>query len=167
MSRKLLILQQRIKPKLVEYSWCSVRCLCCFARDWMKYWLTYSRFRSTPKNLFSIQVEYFWVVTPSSFVIWHQRFRGSCCLHPQGEDGSNNVPRNVSILPQHYTASQPRKPRLESLPPWKPQISPKGPLNRRRCYVDVFTLKMRQQGSPKRWYPITALHGVTTQNTST
>jgi len=30
--------------------------------------------------------------------------------------------RNAGILPQHYTASQPRTPRLESAPPWKPQI---------------------------------------------
>jgi hypothetical protein len=30
---------------------------------------------------------------------------------------------NVSILSQHYTVSQPRRPRLESSPPWKPQIS--------------------------------------------
>jgi hypothetical protein len=42
--------------------------------------------------------------------------------------------RNVGILPQHYTASQPRG--------W------------------------RQYGPPKRWYPTTTLHGVTTQKTS-
>jgi hypothetical protein len=29
------------------------------------------------------------------------------------EDGGNNVLRNVGILPQHYTVSQPRRPRLE------------------------------------------------------
>jgi len=29
---------------------------------------------------------------------------------------------NVGILPQHYAASQPRRPQLESSPPWKPQI---------------------------------------------
>jgi hypothetical protein len=39
--------------------------------------------------------------------------------------------RNVGILPQYYTASQPRR--------W------------------------RQHGPPKRWYPTTILHGVTTQ----
>jgi len=32
-------------------------------------------------------------------------------------------PYNVSVLTQHYTASQPRRPRLGSLPPWRPQIS--------------------------------------------
>jgi hypothetical protein len=31
---------------------------------------------------------------------------------------------NVGILPQHYTASQPRRPRFETWPPWKPQDSP-------------------------------------------
>jgi len=30
--------------------------------------------------------------------------------------------RKVGILPQHYTASQPRR-RLESSTPWKPHIS--------------------------------------------
>jgi hypothetical protein len=42
-------------------------------------------------------------------------------LHP--EDWDNDVLRNVGILPQHYTAPQPRRPRLESSPLWKPQIS--------------------------------------------
>jgi len=31
--------------------------------------------------------------------------------------------RNVGILPQQYTASRPRRPRLESSSPWKPPIS--------------------------------------------
>jgi hypothetical protein len=41
--------------------------------------------------------------------------------HP--EDGDSTVLRNVGILPQHYTASQPRRPRLESSSLWKSQIS--------------------------------------------
>jgi hypothetical protein len=48
---------------------------------------------------------------------------------------------NDGILPQHYTASQPRRPRLE-------------------------TWKWRQHGPLKRWYPTTKLHRVTTQKTS-
>jgi len=40
------------------------------------------------------QVEVLWIVTP--------------------EDGGSMVLRNDGILPQHYTASQPRRPRLES-----------------------------------------------------
>jgi hypothetical protein len=37
------------------------------------------------------------------------------------EDECSNVLRNTDILPQHYTASKPRRLRLESSPPWKPQ----------------------------------------------
>jgi len=42
-----------------------------------------------------IQVDVFWVV---AF---------------QPEDVNSKILRNVGILPQHYTASQPRRPRLE------------------------------------------------------
>jgi hypothetical protein len=42
------------------------------------------------------------------------RFRGPCRLHPRG-DGSSMDLRNVSILPQHCTASQTRRPRLEAI----------------------------------------------------
>jgi hypothetical protein len=61
----------------------------------------------------------------------------------RSEDGGSMELRNVDTLPQHYTASQPRRPRLESSP-WK----------------------LRQYGHLKRRYP-TTLHGVTTQKTST
>jgi len=54
----------------------------------------------------SVQVEVFWVVTPCSVVVGHRRFGGPCCL------------RNVGILLQHYTASQPRGPRLVSSLLW-------------------------------------------------
>jgi hypothetical protein len=40
-------------------------------------------------------------------------------LHP--EDGGSMVLRNVSILSQHYTASEPRTPRIQTLPPCKSQ----------------------------------------------
>jgi len=39
-------------------------------------------------------------------------------LHP--EDGGSNVIQNVGILPQHYMATQPRRPQLEPLLLWKP-----------------------------------------------
>jgi len=42
-------------------------------------------------------------------------------FHP--EDGGSKVVRNIGILPLQYTVSQSRTPRLEFLPPWKPQIS--------------------------------------------
>jgi len=44
-----------------------------------------------------IQVEIFWIVTQCT-----KRFEGLCCLQLQGE-------------PQHYTASQPRRPQVECL----------------------------------------------------
>jgi len=53
----------------------------------------------------------------------------------KAEYEGNRDLRNVDILPQHYTASQPRR--------W------------------------RQHEPPKRRYPTTKLHGVTTQKTST
>jgi len=41
-------------------------------------------------------------------------------LHP--EDGGSKVFRNVGILPRRYTASQPKRLRHETLPPWKPLV---------------------------------------------
>jgi len=53
-----------------------------------------------------IQVEVSWDLTPCSDVVGYQRFGGPCCFH------------------LYHAVSQPRRPRLESLSPWKPQISP-------------------------------------------
>jgi len=39
------------------------------------------------------------------------------------EDGSSMNLWNIGILPQHNTVSQPRRPRLEISPPWKPPNS--------------------------------------------
>jgi len=39
------------------------------------------------------------------------------------EDGGCMALWNYGILPQHYTASQPRRPRPETSPAWKPQNS--------------------------------------------
>jgi len=44
----------------------------------------------------------------------------SSSLHP--EDGGSMVLWEVGILSQHYTASEPRRPRLESSPLWEPKI---------------------------------------------
>jgi hypothetical protein len=49
-------------------------------------------------------------VTPCSVVAIYQRFEG---LNLHSEDGGSMALRNVDILPQHYTASQPRRPRRE------------------------------------------------------
>jgi len=64
---------------------------------------------------FHWQDQVFWVVTPCSAVVGYQCFGGPGYLHLQGED--------EGILPQSYTASQSRRTRLETSPPWKPQNS--------------------------------------------
>jgi hypothetical protein len=53
------------------------------------------------------QVKFFWVVTPCSVAVGYYRFIRTCCLHL-----SRRNLRNFGILPQHYTAWQPRRPRL-------------------------------------------------------
>jgi hypothetical protein len=58
------------------------------------------------------------IVTPYSVVVGHQLFRGLYC-----EDGGSIELWNVGILPQHYMASQSRRPRLETSPPWKARNS--------------------------------------------
>jgi hypothetical protein len=84
---------------------------------------------------------------PCSVVVGYQRFGGPCCLH--------------------------LKVWSESSSPWKPQI----------CHLTLHSLHMqvdvlrnshfynqgevRQQSPPKRWYPATSLHSVTTQKTAT
>jgi hypothetical protein len=40
-------------------------------------------------------------------------FRRPCCFQLQGDDGGSRVLRNIGILPQNYTASQIRRPRIE------------------------------------------------------
>jgi len=100
----------------------------------------------------NIQVEFFWVVTPRSVVVWYQCLKG----HP--EDGGSTDLRNVGILPQHYAASQSRR--------WRKQ----GPLTRlypTTTLVASQPRRWRQHGPPKRWCRTTTPRGVTTQNTST
>jgi hypothetical protein len=58
-----------------------------------------------------IQVEVFCVVTLCSVAVI-PTFRKA--LVPQVADRSSKVPRNVDILPQRYTASQPGRPLLQS-----------------------------------------------------
>jgi hypothetical protein len=61
------------------------------------------------------QVEVFWVVTPCSVVVRYHYFRGPRFLHFQSEvtslhpeDGGSMDLRKIGVLPQHYTASEPR-----------------------------------------------------------
>jgi hypothetical protein len=54
------------------------------------------------------QVEVFWVVTPCIVVVDYQLFRGPCCLHLYFKVEA------AWTSEIHYTASQPRRPRLET-----------------------------------------------------
>jgi hypothetical protein len=58
------------------------------------------------------------VATPYGFVVGYHRF-----VEPSWFNLECEGPPKRGILPQHYTVSQPRRPRLESSPPWKLQIS--------------------------------------------
>jgi hypothetical protein len=51
--------------------------------------------------------EVFWVATPYTVVIGYQRFGGTYCLHPHPEERGTVDLRNIGILPQHCTESQP------------------------------------------------------------
>jgi len=61
----------------------------------------------------NIQVNFFWVVMPCSVVVGYQHLRGPCWLHLQG--GKAWTSETLVTLPQHYTASQPIRSRLESV----------------------------------------------------
>jgi len=77
-------------------------------RSEMDYLLTHcASFEAFAAVMFHVEV--FWIVTPCSIVVGYQRFRGPCCLHPQG---SMDL-WNVGILLLQYMVSQPRGPRLE------------------------------------------------------
>jgi hypothetical protein len=69
----------------------------------------------------SIQVEVFWDMIPCSVSVGYQRLLPPSSLHP--EDVGTILLRYVGILPQHYTASQSRRPRFESSLPWRPHTS--------------------------------------------
>jgi hypothetical protein len=58
----------------------------------------------------TIQVVVFWVM------MWEY-------IDVSEEFATSMVLWNVGILPQHYTASQPSRPRLEPSSPWKPRLS--------------------------------------------
>jgi len=64
--------------------------------------------------LFPVVVFWF-VIIPFSFGVENYRLSGPCCLQLQSKHGGSMDHWNVGILPQHYTASQPRRPRRESL----------------------------------------------------
>jgi hypothetical protein len=57
----------------------------------------------------NLKMAVFWVVAPCSLVEVYQRFRGTCCLHHEGDDGSSMYHRNVGKLLPDYTALQLRR----------------------------------------------------------
>jgi hypothetical protein len=97
-------------------------------------WLPSKTYLTAPLNEFNspfelqvhpIQVKVFWVVTPCSVVGYQPMFQRSMLPPSSGwsEDGGSMDLWNVGVLLQQYTASRPRRPRLESSSPWKPPIS--------------------------------------------
>jgi len=80
-------------------------------------------------------MEWLKVVKLCSVAVGHQHFGGPCCLHHQSqglhcEDWDCTVFQNIGILPQGDTASQPRRPQLESSLLLKSQIlNEKGTIN--------------------------------------
>jgi hypothetical protein len=84
--------------------------------NWMKDFLEVNRTRSWKIHNFDFweaewipvtYVDVLCVAIPCNVVVGYQRFGERRCFHLQGEDTGSKVLRNVGILPQHYTGSQP------------------------------------------------------------
>jgi hypothetical protein len=126
-----------VKPCIVVVGYQRFWGPCCFHLHVEIFWVVmpfnvvvgYQHFRGS--RCHHLQVEVFWVVMPFSVVVTYQRFRGPCCFHLQvevfwfmtpcsvtlgyqSEYGGSLDLWKVGILPQHYTASQRRRPWLEA-----------------------------------------------------
>jgi hypothetical protein len=96
------------------------------------------------------------VVTPCSGVVGYQSFGGPCSLHLQSEVKLRYHNTNTTRLHNPKTSTWQFCRRFEVFTAVKIQVKVFWPS----------PWRWRQNGSPKRWYPITILHGVTTQKTS-
>jgi hypothetical protein len=92
-------------PKYAFVAWCSVKTqglyLYHLPLQNLCEWL-WSDARLEVLTAVKIRIEFFWVAAPG-------------CLHIHAEDRGSRELRTIGILPQHDTASQPRKTRLERL----------------------------------------------------
>jgi len=80
----------------------------------------FAELTSNTGQQFVIQVTVFRVVTPCSFAVVYQCFKGPCSHLLQGDYGSSMALQIVSLLPHHCTVSQSRRAWLGSSPLWKP-----------------------------------------------
>jgi hypothetical protein len=71
---------------------------------------------------FLLRMAVFWVMAQCSLVDVYRRFRDTCCLHHQGDDGGRKYLWNVGKLLPDYTALQPRRQPSSYSPSWEPQI---------------------------------------------
>jgi len=116
------------------------------------------------------QVEVFWVVTPCSAVVGHQRFRGPWCLqftltmktawnsetlisYHSPEDGGSTDLQNV--VSYHNPTRRHNPEDGSSMDLRNVGILP-------QPYAASQPWRWKQHGSSKRWYPTTTLRGVTT-----
>jgi hypothetical protein len=73
-------------------------------------------------SIITVKMVVLWVVAPCILVVYW-RFRSTCCLHHQDDDGGSKHLWNVRKLLSDYTAHQPRVQPSSYWPPWEPEIS--------------------------------------------
>jgi hypothetical protein len=101
---------------------CRHNPLCCFSTSNTKgNWDSVRKVLDTPSYFKALSWQYLTVIEVLRCTKVRM-VRKSTRVDPD-EDGGSKVLRNIGILPQHYTASQTRRPRLKSSPPCKHPVS--------------------------------------------